>query len=159
MAKPIIVMTGFRGLDRKLKRLKVDNKKKKRVMVVSARDTLKKTMLKEARAKSPKKTGLLRKNIKVKTITKTRGRTIGAKVSAGLPGKNDNTGDAYYGAFLLWGTKRRSFWTLKGEADRGKIKPNPWLWTVVKRKRKLTMREYKNKLKENIKKMARGKKV
>jgi HK97 gp10 family phage protein len=156
MAKPIIVMTGSRSLNRKLARLKIDNKAKKRVLVVAARDTLKKTMLKEARAKSPKKTGLLRKNIKVKTITKTRGRTIGAKVSAGLPGKNDNTGAAYYGAFLLWGTKPR---TTKSGANRGSIKPNPWLWTVVKRKRKLTMREYKNKLKENIKKAARGKKV
>jgi HK97 gp10 family phage protein len=158
MAKPIIVTTGFRWLDRKLKRLKVDNKKKKRAMTVAARDTLKKTMLKEARSKSPKKTGLLRKNIKVKSITRSRG-FIGAKVSAGLPGKNDNTGDAYYGAFLLWGTKRRSLWTLNGESDRGKIKPNPWLYDVVKRKRKLTMREYKKKLKENIKKLARGKKV
>jgi len=158
MAKPIIVMTGFRGLDRKLKRLKVDNKKKKRAMTVAARDTLKKTMLKDARANSPKKTGLLRKNIKVKSITRSRS-AIGSKVSTGMPNKGAFSGKTFYGGFLLWGTKRRSLWTIGGEADRGKIKPNPWLYDVVKSKRKLTMREYKKKLKENIKKLARGKKV
>jgi len=155
MAKPIIVMTGQKELDRAINSLPIENKTRKRVIVQAARESLKSRILKQARSKTPKRTGLLQKNIKVKSITRSRG-FIGAKVSAGMPTKGENSGKAFYGAFLLWGTKPR---TTKSGANRGAIKANPWLYTVVARRRNITMKDYSRRIKKNIIKAAQGKKI
>jgi len=155
MAKPIIVMTGQKDLDRAMRALPIENKTRKRVIVQAARESLKQRVLKQARRKTPKRTGLLQKNIKVKSITRSR-EFIGAKVSAGMPTKGENSGKAFYGAFLLWGTKPR---TTKSGANRGAIKANPWLYTVVARRRNITMKDYSRRIKKNIIKAAQGKKI
>lgn len=155
MAKPIFVMTGQKDLDRAMRALRIENPQRKRVIVTAARNSLKKRILKQARNKTPKKTGLLKKNIKVLSITRSR-TFIGAKVSAGMPTKGENSGKAFYGAFLLWGTKPR---TTKSGANRGSIKPNPWLYTVVTRRRNITMKDYSRQIKKNIIKAAQGKKI
>jgi hypothetical protein len=155
MAKQVIVITGDKELNRAIASLPIENKTRKRIITKSARSALKVGMLMSAKNTAPIKTGFLKKNTKVKAITRSRG-SIGAKVSSGLPTKSANTGDAYYGAFLLWGTKQR---TTKDGANRGKVSARPWLYDVVSRKKTRVMRRYAEFIKKNIIKVAQGKKI
>jgi hypothetical protein len=157
MAKQVMVMTGRKELDRAMNSLPIENKVRKRIIAQAARGAVKRRLLEQIRVTTPKKTGFLRKNIKVIAIKSTR-TYIGARVSAGLPGKaSDNVGKAYYGAFLLWGTGIR-FHKETGKAV-GKITANPWIYDMTNRRRNITLKDYSRRIKDNIIKAAKGEKI
>jgi len=139
MAKPIMVITGDDELNKKLKLLA--GKDAKKVVRKALRPALK-PVLQEARGGAPTKSGQLKKNIKIKSIARSR-TYIGARVTSGL-GKaksgNENSGKAFYGAFLEFGTKVRR--NRKG-AYRGAIKPFRYMGLASAKKREHALRIYR----------------
>jgi HK97 gp10 family phage protein len=150
MAKPIIVITGDDELNKKLKLLA--GKDAKKVVRKSLRPALK-PVLQEARGAAPTKSGQLKKNIKIKSIARSR-TYIGARVTSGL-GKaksgNENSGVAYYGSFLEYGTKPR---TTKSGANRGKVKPIRFMLRAAEKKREHALRIYRAGIAAGLKEIA-----
>jgi HK97 gp10 family phage protein len=108
--------TGVADVDRKLQRLA--SKEAKKVIRKATRPALK-PVLQEARGTAPVKTGNLRRNIKIRALPRSR-RFFGSRVTSGA-GRNANSGDGFYGAFLEFGTTRikaRNF--MKNAANRKK---------------------------------------
>ena len=131
MPKVTVTTTGFPELDRKLKKLKGTEGKK--VVRKSARTALK-PVLQESRSLAPSDTGFLKRNIKVRALPRSR-KVFGARVTSGR-GKNANSGDAFYGAFLEFGTRN--------------IKPRRFMKQAADRKRTQALRIYQNELRKNI---------
>ena len=152
MAKQMMVLTGDAELNRKLKKL--SGKEAKKVVRKSLRPALK-PVLQEARGNAPKDTNNLSKNIKIKSIPRSR-TYIGARVTSGSkkakPG-NENSGDAFYGAFLEYGTKPRA---TKLGASRGRIKPIRYMKKAADKKREHAMRIYREGIAAGILEIARG---
>lgn len=96
-----IKMTGFKKLDRQLRKLPGPMAKK------ALRKGLRagaKIIQAEAKVRVPKVTGALRKSIRVRAARKRRG-TVGVTVTTG---QKDNAfvGDTYYGGMVEFGTSR-----------------------------------------------------
>lgn len=156
MAKPMMVLTGDKKLNRKLKKLA--NKEAKKVVREAQRPALK-PLLQEARDNAPVKSGELKKNIKIRAIKRSR-KGFGTKVSSS-DGNNLNSGDAFYGAFLELGVKRKggSFGSrLLRVVGVGKhrIKPRKYMRNASDKKRKHVMRLYREKIASGLKELARN---
>jgi len=137
--KQMLVLTGDSELNKRLAML--SGKEAKAVVRKALRPALK-PVLQQARGTAPSKTGLLKKNIKIKSIARSR-TYIGARVTSGS-GKaksgNENSGKAFYGAFLEYGTKPRSN---KSGANRGRIKPFGYMKSAANKKREQALRIYR----------------
>lgn len=137
--KQMLVLTGDKELNKRLAML--SGKEAKKVVRKSLRPALK-PVLQEARGNAPTKTGFLKKNIKIKSIARSR-TYIGARVTSGL-GKaksgNDNSGDAFYGSFLEYGTKPRR---TESGANRGIVKPFKYMKKAADKKREQALRIYR----------------
>lgn len=138
MAKPTMVLTGDKALNRKLKKLA--GKEAKAVIRKATRPALK-PVLQEARAEAPKRTGNLRKNIKIRALPRSR-KFFGSRVTSGA-GKSENSGDAFYGAFLEYGTKRG-------------IEPRRFMKRAAEKKRSQALSIYKQEVGNNITKLGRN---
>ena len=137
MAKVTMVLTGDKALNRKLKKL--TGKDAKAVVRKATRPALK-PVLQEARADAPVKTGQLKKNIKIRALPRSRS-SLGSRVTSGL-GKNANSGDAFYGAFLEYGTKR--------------IEAKRFMKGAAEKKRSQVLNIYKKEVGQNITKLAKN---
>lgn len=102
MAKPAVILTGDKQLDRRLKNL--DAKLGKKVVRQATRKALRPVMLTTKR-NAPKDSGVLRKSVKIRALKRSRSR-FGSRVS-GIGG-NNFAGTAYYGGFQEWGWKTKS---------------------------------------------------
>jgi len=103
-------------------------KEAKKAMRKALRDSAKYVKAK-AQRNAPVDTGLLRRKLKIRAAKRSGGKRFkrgrfGVGVYSGLPGKGQNTGEAFYGYFHEVGTKQRK---TKAGHNRGKLEPNPWL--------------------------------
>lgn len=160
MAKQVMVMTGDTQLNFAINSLPIENTKRKQIITKAARKSVKVGMLGYAKRKAPKKTGELQRNLKVKSSARSR-TYIGARLTSGMAtgkGVTENTGNAYYGAFLLWGTKARFTRNRARAKSRytGKVHPSGWLWEVVDKRKNRVMSIYARELRQNIIKAAKG---
>lgn len=96
-----LTITGTKQLERKLKQL--EPKVAKKVIRQSLRAGAK-IIHTAAKAEAPKRTGVLRKSLKVRAARRNRRGTYAVMVTSGEAG-NMFTGKAFYGAFIHWGTK------------------------------------------------------
>ena len=101
-AKPTIILTGDKRLNRQLAALTTNEAKK--IIREAARPAMKR-LLPRIKAATPYKTGKLRKSIKVTAIKRSRKR-FGVRIGTGKRDERQWAGDTFYGAFIEFGTKR-----------------------------------------------------
>lgn len=125
------------------------NKLQRKFVRQAARYALK-TVVKTARQLAPKKTGRLRKSIKVKSIKRSRSR-IGSRVTTGAA-DNQFTGESFYGAFIEfgWKTGRRT------SATRKRIEGQHFLKLAAQRKKRAAIARYRTKLRQLIEQETRS---
>lgn len=101
MARPTVVMTGLRELDRNLARLSDKMQKK---LVRSAVRKAAKPVLDRAKELVPTDTGDLRRSLKIRALKRSRRRsTIGVQVVTGV---DFFKGEQYYGGMIEFGTSK-----------------------------------------------------
>lgn len=144
-----MIVTGDERINRALK--KISGKEAKGLMRKSMRPALK-PVLQEAKSNAPSDTGQLKKNIKIKAMKRSRS-SFGMRVSMGRPGQKDNTGKAFYGAFLELGTQDRA--TQSG-ANRGTIKRRDFIRNAYKTKQDHAYRIYRTLVTRGIRRIAAG---
>lgn len=98
MAKVKVVLTGDDELNRKLAAL--TNQQAREAIKKAARPALK-PCLQTARRVAPKRSGKLRRSIKIRAIARSRSR-IGARVTTSAS-DNVYSGKTFYGGFQEWG--------------------------------------------------------
>lgn len=98
MSKNTIVLTGDKELNRKLALLK--SSKAKLAIRKASRIALR-PVVDEARANAPKKTGRLKRSIKLRSIKRSRSRVGSRVTSSGTD--NNFKGRTFYGGFLEFG--------------------------------------------------------
>lgn len=132
-----MVLSGFRRLDKKLKKMVAKDAKK--AIRQATRPALK-PVLQESKQTVPVKSGQLKKSLKIRALPRSR-RFFGSRVTSGA-GKNQKLGNAFYGAFIELGTKR--------------IKAREFMKNAANKKKKQVFRLYKEELKQVIRKIANG---
>ena len=116
-----VEIAGLKEVQRDLKRLDKDWLNRK-VVQEAASKSLRKTVLKDARALVPKDTTTLRKSLGIRKTKKGRDKNeVGAMVIA-RHGKKQKY-DGWYAHFLVGGTKSR---TTANGANRGRISQKPF---------------------------------
>ena len=147
MPRISITVTGDKALNRKLRRLA--GPEQKRAVKAAAKVSLK-PLLEEVKRTTPKRTGNLRKLIKIRAMARSR-RMTGYRVTAAQAGKKGAfTGDAFYGGFLEYGWKTGK----RGSPGRRRIPGRFWMKKAAKRKQRDVVRQYHRNLGQKIKEMA-----
>lgn len=119
-------------LTRRLRTLEA--KLQKKVVRQAIRKSLK-PVLQDAKREAPKRTGALRKSVKVRSFKRSRSR-LGARVTTGTT-TSDFQGKGFYGAFVNYGTKH--------------IKGNRWLNKVAKKNKRKARRIFTEHVRAGIK--------
>ncbi len=99
MPKVAFVATGIEAIDRKL--MSLEPKLQKKVIRKAQRDGAKDVLVK-AKSLAPVKSGALKKNLKIRSIKRTKG-SIGLDIGTA---DKDFTGYEFYSSFLIFGTKK-----------------------------------------------------
>lgn len=93
------VATGIEAIDRRLSQLEPKLQKK---VIRKAQRAGAKDVLQTAKALAPVKSGRLKKNLKIRSIKRTKGQ-IGLDIGTA---SKDFTGDEFYSSFLIYGTEK-----------------------------------------------------
>ncbi len=137
-----LILTGDKKLNRRLNRLKLNLGKK--IARKAGRKALR-PVRDQARKDSPKKTGTLRKSIKIRSIKRSRFK-FGARVTTGNRSGNFS-GKAFYGGFINYG------WTpgKRGSGKRGKpVKGTRFLNNAAEKKKRAALAIYKIEIRSGI---------
>lgn len=99
MAKPLVILTGDKKLNRAL--AKLANKDARAIVRKAARPALR-PVLASAKRHAPKATGALAHSLKIRAIKRSRTR-VGAQVQTAA---GSFKGETFYGGFQEWGWKQ-----------------------------------------------------
>lgn len=139
---PTIIITGDAAADRALKEFATNAQR--RIVRKATREGLR-PVLTAAKANAPRKSGRLRKSIKLRAMKRSRTK-VGARITTGTAG-SDFQGKTYYGAFQEFGwrvgkrakeVRRAQNFTLKRKVRA----PGESLNTAIDNRRQIPGRKY-----------------
>lgn len=146
MADSVIIdLQGEKGLIKALSELKKTGQKS---AVTRAMRKAAKPIQKAAQQQAPKRTGQLRKSIKVRSMRRSRVR-FGIRVVTS-PGKNLFTGKTFYGAFQEFGWKTGK----RGSSNRRPVEGKHFLETAARQTESRVTADFANFLADEIVKIA-----
>jgi HK97 gp10 family phage protein len=146
MAKVAIVLTGDAVLNKKLTYLKGANVKK---AIRKASRAALKPLAAATKTAAPRRTGQLRRSIKVKALRRTR-KSVGARVTTER-GYYAGLGEAFYAKFIEWG------WKTAG--GRTAVSGRHMMKKTAKAKQSSVLADYRGRLKKLIMHIAWHKQV
>lgn len=151
MAKSVtVVLTGDKKVNRMLR--EISGTQGKSVIRKAARAGIK-VVLPAAKRYAPSRTGLLRRNIKVRTLRRSRTR-VGARITIGA---ESFQGKTFYGAFQEWGWRvgKRQGLTKAALATRPKVPGKFFLKRAADSKRNSALIVYHAAIKRGVEEIAR----